>query len=93
MLSFDPASAAIRSSTRSYRTSSGELQKIFMIQGLKLLARVDASDTEGGGYATGIRKGAVIDEPYDSLSFMPTILHLLGKDEPGLPGPLIEKLQ
>jgi len=46
MLAFDPASTAIRSSTRSYRTNSGDLQKIFQVQGLTLLARLDSSDTD-----------------------------------------------
>ena len=46
MLAFDPASAAIRSSTRSYRTNSGDLQKVAMVQGLTLLARLDSSDSE-----------------------------------------------
>jgi len=42
-----------------------------------------------GGSETGLKQGAQIEEPYDSLSFMPSLLHLLGKDEPALPGPLI----
>jgi hypothetical protein len=32
-----------------------------------------------GGAQTGIPKGTVIDEPYDTLSFMPTMLALTGK--------------
>ena len=32
-----------------------------------------------GGSATGIPKGLAVDEPYDSLSVMPTILALMGK--------------
>lgn len=32
-----------------------------------------------GGDATGIRRGLVVDEPYDSLSFMPTVLALTGQ--------------
>jgi hypothetical protein len=46
-----------------------------------------------GGARTGIKQGTVIEEPYDSLSFMPSVLHLLGRDEAALPGPLIEGLQ
>ncbi len=46
-----------------------------------------------GGARTGIKKGSVIEAPYDSLSFMPSVLHLMGRDEPNLPGPLIEGLQ
>lgn len=30
-----------------------------------------------------------ITEPYDSLSFVPTVLNLLGRSEPNLPGPVI----
>jgi hypothetical protein len=32
-----------------------------------------------GGADTGIARGAVVEEPYDSLSFVPTVLALLGK--------------
>ena len=32
-----------------------------------------------GGEKTGIRRGAVIEEPYDSLSFVPTIFRLTGQ--------------
>ena len=46
MLAFDPASAAIRSSTRSYRTNSGDLQQVFLVQGLTLLARLETTDSE-----------------------------------------------
>jgi hypothetical protein len=46
MLAFDPAGAAIRSTTRSYRTNSNDLQKVFTVQGLTLLARLDASNAE-----------------------------------------------
>ncbi len=31
-----------------------------------------------GGRKTGIVQGKVIDQPYDSLSFMPTLLALIG---------------
>jgi hypothetical protein len=43
-----------------------------------------------GGPATGIPRGKHIEEPYDSLSFVPTILQMLGRPEPDLPGPVIE---
>jgi hypothetical protein len=42
-----------------------------------------------GGRGTGMKNGIVIDEPYDSLSFVPTILSLMGRCEQHLPGPLI----
>ena len=47
-----------------------------------------------GGDQTGIPRGLVIDEPYDSLSFVPTILDLMGlKKEAGqLPGRPIREL-
>ena len=48
-----------------------------------------------GGSATGIPRNRVIDAPYDSLSFAPTILELMGKnrDARRLPGrPIIELL-
>jgi hypothetical protein len=32
-----------------------------------------------GGADTGIARGGVVEEPYDSLSFVPTVLALLGK--------------
>jgi hypothetical protein len=32
-----------------------------------------------GGAETGIARGSVVEEPYDSLSFVPTVLALLGK--------------
>jgi hypothetical protein len=38
-----------------------------------------------GGDSTGIPRGRVIDEPYDSLSFVPTLLQLMGRAE-SLPG-------
>ncbi len=46
MFAFDPASAAIRSSTRSYRTNSNDLRRVFTVQGLTLFARLDASQTD-----------------------------------------------
>lgn len=45
-----------------------------------------------GGKDTGIPKGLRIETPYDSLSFVPTILMLMGKSEPNLPGPVIQEL-
>jgi hypothetical protein len=45
-----------------------------------------------GGRNTGIPEGLRIETPYDSLSFVPTILRLMGKPEPGLPGPVIREL-
>jgi len=36
-----------------------------------------------GGEATGIPRAAVIDEPFDSLSFVPTVLNLTGNLMPG----------
>lgn len=41
-----------------------------------------------GGANTGIRRSFVVNEPYDSLSFAPTILRLMGKtDDAGNPTP------
>ncbi len=48
-----------------------------------------------GGSATGIPRGLAIEQPYDSLSFAPTILDLLGKNQDArkLPGrPILELL-
>lgn len=48
-----------------------------------------------GGSETGIPRNLVIQEPYDSLSFVPTLLELMGKkqDARKLPGrPIIELL-
>ena len=47
-----------------------------------------------GGSNAGIPRGLVIEEPYDSLSFVPTILDLMGKkqDARDLPGRPIEEL-
>ena len=45
-----------------------------------------------GGRDTGLPKGLRIEAPYDSLSFVPTILTLMGRPEPDLPGPVIEEL-
>ena len=45
-----------------------------------------------GGKDTGIPTGRRVDTPYDSLSFVPTILSLMGRAEPDLPGPVIGEL-
>ncbi len=45
-----------------------------------------------GGNRTGIPRGLRVDTPYDSLSFVPTILTLLGRPEPDLPGPVIREV-
>ena len=45
-----------------------------------------------GGKDTGVPAGLRVETPYDSLSFVPTILTLMGRPEPDLPGPLIREL-
>jgi hypothetical protein len=45
-----------------------------------------------GGRETGIPGGLHVETPYDSLSFAPTILALMGRPEADLPGPVIEGL-
>ncbi len=45
-----------------------------------------------GGKDTAIPQGLRVATPYDSLSFVPTILTLLGRPEPDLPGPVIQEL-
>ena len=46
-----------------------------------------------GGERTGLPRGLKIIEPYDGLSFAPTVLRLVGKGEyRRLPGPVIEEL-
>lgn len=45
-----------------------------------------------GGEETGIPRGLRVTEPYDSLSFVPTILTLMGRPEPDLPGPVIREV-
>jgi hypothetical protein len=45
-----------------------------------------------GGKDTGIPAGLGVETPYDSLSFVPTILSLMGRPEPDLPGPVIREL-
>ena len=44
-----------------------------------------------GGKDTGIPAGLRVETPYDSLSFVPTILKLMGRPEPDLPGPVIRE--
>jgi hypothetical protein len=43
-----------------------------------------------GGPNTGIFHGKQVHEPYDSLSFLPTILDLMGRPEAELPGAVID---
>ena len=45
-----------------------------------------------GGKDTGIPEGLRVETPYDSLSFVPTILNLMGRPEANLPGPVIREL-
>jgi len=45
-----------------------------------------------GGKDSGIPSGLRIETPYDSLSFVSTILKLMGRPEPDLPGPVIQEL-
>ncbi|MBZ5673971.1 MAG: alkaline phosphatase family protein [Acidobacteriia bacterium] len=45
-----------------------------------------------GGKDTGIPAGLRVETPYDSLSFVPTILNLMGRPEADLPGPVIKEL-
>ncbi len=45
-----------------------------------------------GGKNTGIPAGLRVETPYDSLSFVPTILSLMGRPEADLPGPVIQEL-
>jgi hypothetical protein len=45
-----------------------------------------------GGSATGIPRGRTVEEPYDSLSFIPTVLKLIGQLPDGKPSPeLLER--
>ncbi len=45
-----------------------------------------------GGSKTGIPRGLLIEEPYDNLSFMPTVLRLMGKvDDQGRPTPELQE--
>jgi hypothetical protein len=43
-----------------------------------------------GGSATGLPRGLRVATPYDSLSFVPTILALMGMPDASLRGPLID---
>lgn len=45
-----------------------------------------------GGEETGVPRGLRVATPYDSLSLTPTILALMGRAEPDLPGPVIEEI-
>jgi hypothetical protein len=47
-----------------------------------------------GGADTGVPRNLVIEEPYDSLSFVPTVLELMGlpRETPPLPGRPIREL-
>ncbi|HEX5432546.1 MAG TPA: alkaline phosphatase family protein, partial [Bryobacteraceae bacterium] len=45
-----------------------------------------------GGKDTGIPRGLRVEAPYDSLSFVATILKLMDKPDPSLPGPVIKEL-
>jgi hypothetical protein len=39
-----------------------------------------------------VPQGIVVEEPYDGLSFAPTLLRLIGRPDKALPGPFIEEL-
>jgi hypothetical protein len=45
-----------------------------------------------GGGETGMPKGLRVEEPYDGLSLVPTLLTLLGRPEADLPGPVIHEV-
>ena len=45
-----------------------------------------------GGEKAGIPRGLRVETPYDSLSFVPTILSLMGMPEADLPGPPVAEL-
>ncbi len=45
-----------------------------------------------GGDATGVPHGTRIAQPYDSLSFLPSVLTMMGRPEADLPGPVIKEL-
>src|SRR5579862_671391 len=45
-----------------------------------------------GGEDTGIPRGLRVETPYDSLSFVPTVLTLMGKSEASMPGPVIAEM-
>jgi hypothetical protein len=41
----------------------------------------------------GVRRGVVVNSPYDSLCFVPTVLELTGRGKPGgLPGPVVREV-
>lgn len=41
----------------------------------------------------GIQPGMIVEPPYDSLSFVPTMLSLVGRGDPAsYPGPVIESI-
>jgi hypothetical protein len=47
-----------------------------------------------GGEKTGIPRGRVVEEPYDGLSFVPTVLRLMGKvDENNEPSQELRQLR
>ncbi|MEQ1948828.1 MAG: alkaline phosphatase family protein [Bryobacteraceae bacterium] len=45
-----------------------------------------------GGKETGIPKGLKVAAPYDGLSFLPTVLQMMGRPEAELRGPVIEEM-
>ena len=45
-----------------------------------------------GGKDTGIPAGLRVETPYDSLSFVPTVLKLMDRPEADLPGPVIREV-
>ena len=45
-----------------------------------------------GGKDTGIPLGMRVETPYDSLSFVPTVLKLMGRPDPDLPGAVIKEI-
>jgi hypothetical protein len=45
-----------------------------------------------GGSATGLAQGVHVAAPYDSLSFVPTVLQLLGLEDASLPGHAIQEV-
>ena len=59
------------------------------------LFRVSTNSTllMAGGSATGIPRGLSVETPYDSLSFVPTLLRMMGKiDGDNRPGPQLSEL-
>ncbi len=44
-----------------------------------------------GGAETGLSSGVLVDEPYDAMSLVPTLLGLMGRCEPDLPGAYIRE--